>query len=91
MNIAISSEGSKERLKIKFDKKSKAVINDIKFADPKAKPNSNNSNQNTSIFNVTFGWLKYWTPSNYCKKKTKENKPSEEIAAKCNSDNESSK
>jgi len=28
----------------------------------------------TSIFNVTFGCLKYSSPSNYCKKKNREKK-----------------
>jgi hypothetical protein len=35
----------------------------------------------TSIFNVTFGCLKYASPSNFCKKKNREKKKDNQAAA----------
>lgn len=69
---------TKEGLKIKLKKENSYPTEEVSKYN-----NSKNTNTNTSIFNVTFGNLKYPGPSNYCKRKVKENK-----TKTSNSDNE---
>jgi hypothetical protein len=67
---------TKEGLKIKLKKEHSHPVQES------GKTSGKNPNSTTSIFNVTFGNMKYPGPNNYCKRKVKD-KPKA-----VNSDNE---